>query len=166
MSDQTEVSQALGELLDHVAAALGLHCRVEVVEDDEVVTASLQGGDLGLVIGKHGQTIDAIQYLATSVVHRLFPDTVKVVVVDAAGYRERRRERLESLALSNAEQAASSGSPVDLEPMSAAERKIVHLCLQDVSGVETRSEGDEPNRRRRDRPCPRLIRGSSGGWRS
>jgi spoIIIJ-associated protein len=145
--DETEASQLVRELLEHVAAALGLHCRVEVVESDDVVTASLHGGDLGLVIGKHGQTIDAIQYLASAVVHRSFPDPARVVVVDAAGYRERRRERLESLAVRSAEQAASSSSPVELEPMSAAERKIVHLCLQDVSGVETRSEGDEPNRR-------------------
>jgi spoIIIJ-associated protein len=144
--NETEVTRAVRELLEHVTVALGLHCRVEVVEDGEIVTGSLHGGDLGLIIGKHGQTIDAVQYLASAIVHQLFPDTGRTVVVDAAGYRERRRERLDALALRSAEQAASTGSPVELEPMSAAERKIVHVCLQDVSGVETRSEGDEPNR--------------------
>ena len=144
--DVTEVSQMLRELLEHLVAALGLHCRIEVIEDGEAVTASLHGGDLGLLIGKHGQTIDAIQYLASAVVHRRFPDAARAVVVDAAGYRERRRERLDALALRSAEHAAATGSPVELEAMSAVERKIVHLCLQEVSGVETRSEGDEPYR--------------------
>jgi spoIIIJ-associated protein len=68
------------------------------------------------------------------------------VVVDAAGYRERRRETLESLAMRSAQRAISSGEPVELEPMSSIERRIVHLRLQDEPGVSTRSEGDEPYR--------------------
>jgi spoIIIJ-associated protein len=67
-------------------------------------------------------------------------------VVDAAGYRERRRETLEALALRSAERVKSYGESVDLEPMSSIERRIVHLCLQDVEGVGTRSEGEEPYR--------------------
>ena len=68
------------------------------------------------------------------------------MVVDAAGYRERRRETLEALALRSAERASSTGEPVELEPMSSIERRIVHLRLQDEPGVSTRSEGDEPYR--------------------
>ena len=79
--------------------------------------------------------------------HRRFEDEAKPVVVDAAGYRARRRERLESLADRVAEQVTATGRPVELEPMTAPERKLVHLSLQDVPGVETRSEGEEPNRR-------------------
>jgi spoIIIJ-associated protein len=83
----------------------------------------------------------------TSVVaYRTFGEDRKGVVVDAAGYRERRRATLESLALRSAEQARSSGRPVELEPMTSIERRIVHLCLQDEPGVRTRSEGDEPYR--------------------
>jgi spoIIIJ-associated protein len=144
-SEETELAGVLREVLGRIADGLGPRCRVQVVEESEAVHASLVGGDLGLVIGKHGQTIDAIQYLTNAIVHRRFPDA-KPIVVDAAGYRERRRGWLEALALRNAEQALQTGQPVALEPMSAPERKLVHLRLENVSGVETRSEGDEPNR--------------------
>ena len=147
VGDESEPSRTVRELLEHVTSAIGLQCRVEVIEDEGIVTASLQGGDLGLLIGKHGQTIDSVQYLASAIVHRRFGDAAPMVVVDAAGYRERRRERLDALALRSAEQVAATGSPVELEPMSSIERKIVHVRLQDVAGVETRSEGDEPYRR-------------------
>jgi len=145
--DESELSRAVRGLLEQITDVLGLQCRVEVQEDAETVTGTMQGGDLGLVIGKHGQTIDAIQYLAGAIVHRQFGEEAKSVVVDASGYRERRRERLHALALRSAEQAAANGQPVELEPMTAAERKVIHLCLQDMAEVETRSEGDEPNRR-------------------
>ena len=95
-------------LLHRIGAAgidvLDVGCRVDVVEDDETVTASLTGGDLGVVIGRHGQTIDAIQYLANAIVWRSRPDDRKDVIVDAAGYRERRRAALESLAVRSAEE--------------------------------------------------------------
>jgi spoIIIJ-associated protein len=145
--DESELGGLVRELLERVTGELGVHCRVRVVEDEETVTGLLEGGDLGLVIGKHGQTIDALQYLASAIVHRRFEENAKAVVVDAAGYRERRRERLSSLALRVAEQVAATGHAVELEPMSAVERKLVHVCLQDVPGVETRSEGEEPSRR-------------------
>jgi spoIIIJ-associated protein len=144
-SEETEESGFLREVVGRIADALGPRCRVQVVEQDDAVQASLVGGDLGLMIGKHGQTIDAIQYLTNAIVHRRFPDT-RSIVVDAGGYRERRRGWLDALALRNAEQALQTGQPVALEPMSAPERKLVHLRLENVSGVETRSEGDEPNR--------------------
>jgi spoIIIJ-associated protein len=104
------------------------------------------GGELGLLIGKHGQTIDAIQYLANAVVWRGRGEERKAVVVDAAGYRARREATLSALATRSAERAVSSARPVDLEPMTAVERKVVHLCLKDFPGVATRSEGTEPNR--------------------
>jgi spoIIIJ-associated protein len=110
------------------------------------VTASFSGRDLGLLIGKHGQTIDAVQYLANAIVHRGKPDDRKAIVVDAAGYRERRKASLDALALRSAERATSSGERVELEPMTAVERKVVHLRLKNYPGVETTSEGTEPNR--------------------
>jgi len=143
---ESELAVDLREVLDRITAGIGVRCRVELAEDDETVTASLTGGDLGLLIGRHGQTIDSIQYLVNAVAYRAYGDDRKNVVVDAAGYRERRREALEALAIRSAERATASGEPVELEPMSSVERRIVHVRLQDEPGVSTRSEGDEPHR--------------------
>jgi spoIIIJ-associated protein len=110
------------------------------------VTATIVGRELGLAIGKHGQTIDAIQYLANAVVWRGRGDERKAVVVDAAGYRARREATLDALAKRSAERAISSGRSVELDPMTAVERKVVHLALKETDGVVTRSEGTEPNR--------------------
>jgi spoIIIJ-associated protein len=135
----------LRELVERVAVSLGAPVAVTIEEDDETLTARLSGPDLGLVIGKHGQTIDAIQYLANAIVWRGREDR-KSVVVDAAGYRDRRRASLEQLADRAAGEARAARKEVSLEPMSAVERKIVHLHLQDREDVETASEGIEPNR--------------------
>ena len=136
---------ALRELCERVAVSLGAPVAVTIEEDEETLTARLSGPDLGLVIGKHGQTIDAIQYLANAIVWRGREDR-KSVVVDAAGYRDRRRASLEQLADRAAGEARAARKEVPLEPMSAVERKIVHLHLQDREDVETASEGTEPNR--------------------
>jgi spoIIIJ-associated protein len=141
-----DLAASVRELLTRIVDAAGVRTRIEIAEDDEAVTASLVGGDLGLLIGRHGQTIDAIQYLANVIAWRELGDDRKDVVVDAAGYRERRRQTLEALAIRSAERARASGEPVELEPMSSIERRIVHLCLQEVDGVGTRSEGEEPYR--------------------
>ena len=135
----------LRELIERIAAALGSPVAVSIREDEETLLATLTGPDLGLVIGKHGQTIDAIQYLANAIVWRGLEDR-KSVVVDAAGYRDRRRASLEQLADRAAGEARASGQDVSLEPMTAVERKIVHLYLQEREDVETLSEGTEPNR--------------------
>jgi spoIIIJ-associated protein len=133
-------------LLERITVGIGVRCRIEIDEDEDVLTASCSGANLGLLIGKHGQTIDAIQYLVNAIVWRARPDDRKDVVVDAAGYRERRRAALESLAVRSAEEAVATHSPIELEPMTAVERKTVHLRLKDFDGVETGSEGTEPNR--------------------
>ena len=143
--DEGDLAASVRELLELIVDGIGVRCRIDVAEDDETVTATCTGHDLGMLIGRHGQTIDAIQYLANAVVARQARDGRKSVVVDAAGYRERRRELLEATALRAAEQARA-GERVELEPMSAVERKVVHLRLKDEPGVETASEGTEPNR--------------------
>jgi spoIIIJ-associated protein len=135
----------LRELLGRVCAALGAPVRIEIHEDEELLTATLTGPDLGLVIGKRGQTIDAIQYLATAIVFRGM-DERKSIVVDAAGYRDRRRTTLEQQADRAASEAVAAGEPITLDRMSAVERKIVHVYLQEREDVETASEGNEPNR--------------------
>jgi spoIIIJ-associated protein len=142
--DETAVEARVRALVERVVAAMGVGARVDVREGDEEVVVTCTGGDLGLLIGKHGQTIDALQHVANAALHR-GGEGAKPVTVDAAGYRERRRTTLEGIALRGAERAAA-GERVLLEPMTSVERKIVHERLKDVPGVETSSEGTEPNR--------------------
>jgi spoIIIJ-associated protein len=142
--DESEAAALLRELLERVTAAIGVPCRIAVEEDEESLRATVAGGDLGVLIGRHGQTIDAVQYLASAFVFR--SGVRKDVVVDAAGYRARRQATLERLAVRAARQAADAGEPVALEPMSAPERRIVHEALKDDPAVETGSEGAEPHR--------------------
>jgi spoIIIJ-associated protein len=144
--EEGEQAAEVREVLERIRGAIDVRARLEIAEDEETMTATFVGGELGLVIGKHGQTIDAIQYLVNAVVWRGRGDERKAVVVDAAGYRARREAALSALAQRSAEQAVSSAGPVELEPMTAVERKVVHLCLKDFPGVATRSEGTEPNR--------------------
>ena len=146
VATDSELAGRVREILERITGGLGMRCRIQIVEDDDSVTAALSGSNLGLLIGKHGQTIDAIQYLVNAIVWRAWPEDRKEVIVDAAGYRERRRSALEALALRSAEEAVASRTPVLLEPMTAVERKIVHLRLKEFDGVETSSDGTEPNR--------------------
>ena len=134
------------ELLERVVTALGVDARVEVAESGDEVVATVTGGDLGVLIGRHGQMIDALQYLANAIAHRSVGQERRRIVVDAAGYRARRSATLETLARRSAEQASATGRRVELEPMSAVERRIVHEALKDDPEVETASEGAEPNR--------------------
>jgi spoIIIJ-associated protein len=152
----------LRELLERITAELGVPVRITITEDDESVLARLSGPDLGPVIGRRGQTIDAIQYLANAFVWR-GADERKEVVIDAAGYRERRRSSLEQAADRAAEDALRTGEPVELEPMSSVERKIVHLYLQDRTGIVTESEGSDPNRYVVVRPGGAAPGGARGG---
>mgnify|MGYP000324206003 CR=1 FL=1 len=134
------------ELVERIAREIGVQCAVEIEESDEAIRVLCEGNELGMLIGRHGQTIDAIQYLANAILFRGRYEERKPVVVDAAGYRDRRQATLDALALRMAEQAAATGQRVELEPMTAVERKIVHEKLKDDPEVETSSEGTEPNR--------------------
>src|SRR5690242_9830544 len=113
----SELGSQVRDLLERITTGIGVRCRIDIFEDDETITASCSGSNLGLLFGKHGQTIDAIQYLANAIVWRSRPDDRKEVVVDAAGYRERRRAALESLAVRSAEEAIATHSAVYLGPM-------------------------------------------------
>jgi spoIIIJ-associated protein len=144
--DDSEQAGAARALVTRVLAAFGVEGRVDVREDDGAVTVTCSGADVALLIGRHGQTIDAVQYLLNAIAHRTFGDERKEVIVDAAGYRERRRSTLESLAVRTAQQVRTSGERAELDPMTAVERKVVHLRLKEFEGVETTSEGTEPNR--------------------
>jgi spoIIIJ-associated protein len=142
------VEDTVREVLEQVVAALGLNGTVDVEREQEVVTGTVNGEDLGLFIGRHGQTIDAVQHLIFRIaLTRGAGDEGDLrVVIDAEGYRARRAEALQRVADQAAEDARRNGRPVALDAMTASERKLVHEYLRDRGGVETYSEGEEPDR--------------------
>jgi spoIIIJ-associated protein len=144
--DDSEAAADARGLAQRIMDAIGVEGRADVREDDDVITVTFSGADVALLIGRHGQMIDAVQYLMNAISHRTYGVDRKEVVVDAAGYRERRRATLESLAVRTAREVLETGDRVELEPMTAVERKVVHLRLKEFEGVETASEGTEPNR--------------------
>jgi spoIIIJ-associated protein len=143
--DELDPAEELRDLLETLVEAMDLEAEVVIAEADDLLSGTLEGGDLGRFIGRHGQTIEAVQHLAQRMILR--GGDGPRVVVDAAGYRERRAGTLRAQADDAAARALRDGRPVELEPMSAAERSFVHEHLRERGGVETHSEGDEPERR-------------------
>lgn len=141
-----EPAERLRAVVTRVVEALDLDATVTVEETDEELRATVDGEDLGLLIGNHGSTIDALQHVAMRAALRGGGDR-KQVVVDAAGYRARRAAALERSADDAVADALRYGRAVELEPMRPLERKVVHLYLRDRTDVATHSEGDEPERR-------------------
>jgi len=140
-----EPADRVEALLDEIVDALELDAEVIVEETPDEIAARVEGEELGLLIGRRGQTIDAVQLVCYRVAFRGRGER-KRVSVDAAGYRERRRETVERQADRAADRALESGKEIELEPMSPTERKIIHDRLKDRSGLETFSEGEEPER--------------------
>jgi spoIIIJ-associated protein len=138
--------ESVRELLDRVAEALGLEATIDVTDDGETCTGIVNGEDLGLFIGRHGQTIDAVQHLAQRMAGPRTGDAARRIVIDAEGYRERREQMLQRQADQAVEDALRYDRPVALDAMTASERRLVHEYLRDHDGVQTYSEGDEPNR--------------------
>jgi spoIIIJ-associated protein len=140
-----EPAERVRVILERVVEALDVDADIEVSESDEEISARVEGDDLGVVIGRRGHTIDAIQLVCYRAAFAGSGER-KRVMVDAAGYREERREAVERQADRAAERALESGKEIELEAMSPTERRIVHQHLKDRSGVETFSEGTEPER--------------------
>jgi len=145
MPETADIELAVRDLLDLLVEQLDLDAEVEVRQDGETITGALIGEDLGLFIGRHGQTIEAVQHLAQRIAFRGQPAEVRVVI-DAAGYRDRRASLLRREADEAASAALEAGRPVALDAMIASERKLVHEYLRERGDVETYSEGDEPDR--------------------
>lgn len=148
MSEDTlppEPAARVEAVLDEVVDALDLDAEVSVEEGEDEISGRIEGEDLGVLIGRRGQTIDALQMLCYRIAFRGQGER-KRVSVDAAGYRERRREVVEGQAERAATRALDTGKEIELEPMSATERKLVHDHLKDRPGLETFSEGEEPDR--------------------
>ena len=140
-----EPAERLRAVVTRVVQTLGLDATVDVQESEEELLATVEGEDLGLLIGKHGATIDALQHVGMRIALR--GGERKQVTVDAAGYRERRAEALHRAADRAVADALRYDRPVELEPMRALERKVVHTYLAERTDIETHSEGDEPDRR-------------------
>ncbi len=143
--DTATAQEVVRDLLEHIVESFELQAEVSVVVTPEELVGTVDGDDLGLFIGRHGATIDAIQHLAQRAL--VAQDLPGRVVIDAEGYRARRREILERQADEAADRAVEDDRPVRLEPMNPAERRIVHEHLRDRGGFETHSEGNEPERR-------------------
>ena len=143
--DEAPEAQRLRGFLRRVLDELDLEAQIRITEKPDEIYAEISGEDLGIFIGRRGQTIAAVDYLASIAV---FPEPHerKHVEIDAEGYKERRRRQIERVALRKAQEAARRGKPVQLTPMTPAERKIVHVTLKSRSDVVTASQGREPNR--------------------
>ena len=139
-------SEMLQTLLERITSALDLDATVSVTEDDERIVGVVDGEDVGLFIGKHGHTIEAVQHLAQRVAGEAPEGQRRRIVVDAAGYRARRETLLQRQADEAADKAVESGRPVALDAMTSSERRVVHEYLRDRGDVETESEGNEPDR--------------------
>ncbi len=144
--DDAETIEYIEEILETIAEAAGVDAEVRVEDSGDAISAEFVGDDLALLIGHHGQTIDAIQHLAYRIAFQGI-DERRPLTVDAAGYRERRAATLHAVADQAAESAIRERRPISLEPMGAQERKVVHEYLKARFDVETYSEGQEPSRR-------------------
>ncbi|USG65799.1 protein jag [Brevibacillus ruminantium] len=138
------VDQGLAFLQD-VLANMNVDARVEMRRGEEGMLFDIQGANLGMIIGRRGQTLDSLQYLVNVVANRHAEKHTRIVL-DAENYRQRRKETLEQLAERVTKKALAIKRNVRLEPMSAAERKVIHSFLQKRDDVVTFSEGEEPNR--------------------
>lgn len=145
-AEERTQEEVLQELLERIVEGLGLEATISVDSNDEALIGTLHGEDLGIFIGRHGQTIDAVQHLAQRILLADPEAERRRIVVDAEGYRARRREALEKQADQAAIEAEKYGRPVALDAMTASERKHVHEYLRERGGVDTHSEGDEPER--------------------
>ena len=134
-------------LLAELIEQMGFDTEVEVHEEDDRILLNVIGEEAEALIGKKGQTLDALQFLLGRILNRLLPRERKPVVVDSGGYRERRAEALQALARRRCETATTSGKTVAVNPMSAHDRRIIHMALRETPGVTTRSEGDGYERR-------------------
>jgi spoIIIJ-associated protein len=146
---QEEQGEIVQDFLDGLVEAFDLDgdVRTETV-DDEMIEVQVVGDDLGLLIGPKGLTLAAVQELARTVVQRRAEGNPRGRFrVDVGGYRQRRREALERFALSVADEVKESGAQKALEPMNAADRKVVHDAINEIEGVATTSEGEDPRRR-------------------
>ncbi len=140
-----DVKEVAVEFLSKVFEAMNLTVKINVTINEESVDIDLVGDDMGVLIGKRGQTLDSLQYLVSLVINKK-SDKYLRVKLDTENYRERRKETLENLAKNIAFKVKRTKRPVSLEPMNPYERRVIHSALQNDRYVTTKSEGEEPFR--------------------
>ncbi|MCL4439695.1 MAG: protein jag [Firmicutes bacterium] len=133
-------------LLKNIFKAMDIPVDVAIKEHDQMLQVSLEGPDLGVLIGRRGETLDALQYLINLAINKNQEQRRKVIL-DVEGYRNRREETLQKLAMRLADKAKMRGRSVVLEPMNSQERRIIHTALQGRDDIYTFSEGEEPFRK-------------------
>ncbi|NLI14538.1 RNA-binding cell elongation regulator Jag/EloR [Pelotomaculum propionicicum] len=139
-------SQKASNLLKQIFKSLELDVDIKTTENEKSLLVDLKGHDLGILIGRRGETLDALQYLVNLSVNKN-QETRKKIIIDIEGYRNRREKTLQKLALKLADKARQRGRNVVLEPMSSQERRIIHTALQGRDDIYTFSEGEEPYRK-------------------
>ena len=146
--EEMSVSQCAEKFLNDVFAAMKMNVSVDInfKEEEKSMDIDLSGEEMGILIGKRGQTLDSLQYLVSLVINKKSEDYIRVRV-DTENYRARRKETLENLAKNIAYKVKRTKRPVSLEPMNPFERRIIHSALQSDKYVTTHSEGEEPFRR-------------------
>ena len=150
------------EMVSEIIGRMGLQLDVKIREDGEDVVIDISGEDTGRVIGKKGQTIDALQFLINKIVNR-FPEGRRHVLLDSGDYRQRREDSLASLAQREAKRAIAQSRVVTLDPMTPRDRRVVHLSLAKFPGVSTRSDGQGTERRVRIIPARAQGQGQGQG---
>lgn len=138
-------AQIAREYLEKVLAAMGVTADIQVTEQENGALIRLEGEDLGIIIGRRGETLDALQYLTSLVANRGEGDYFRVTI-DSGNFREKREKTLQNLAGKIASQAIRTGRSVTLEPMNPYERRIIHSAIQEIDGVNSTSSGEEPHR--------------------
>ncbi|HBR28167.1 MAG TPA: protein jag [Firmicutes bacterium] len=141
-----ELAQQAVRFLREILVNMGIFAQVEMFRRPGYIMLNVSGDDLGKLIGRHGQTLNALQYVVNLAAHRDSNEQERIII-DVGGYRKRREENLKRIALSAAERVKQRGRKEVLNPMSPQERRIIHLALQDNKEVVTQSEGDDPYRR-------------------
>lgn len=137
---------AVLDYIQDILSGIGIHGRIESFADSEgQLHIEVTGSDCGAAIGRHGETLEALQYLSNIVANRYVDEYLRVIV-DIAGYRRRREKKLRNMAVSSADRVLRAGRSKKMKPMNPAERRIIHISLRDYPGVTTYSEGTEPNR--------------------
>ena len=142
---QNAQEAAAVNFLAKVLSEIGIRANISSYSEEDTVYVEVSGKDVGAVIGRHGETLDSLQYLANIVMNRKGQEHYRLIL-DIGGYRRRREETLVSLAKRTASKVVKIGKSYEMEPMNAAERRIIHFALQDFEGVTTFSEGEEPER--------------------
>ncbi|MCR3920954.1 MAG: protein jag [Firmicutes bacterium] len=133
--------------LDGIITKMGLSGDIAVEKTEQTLKMNVNGAKMGMLIGKRGQTLNALQYLVSIAFHKRFPGQNARLILDVEGYREKREETLRTLALNIAQKAVRTKREVMLEPMNPQERRIIHTTLQDNPDINTYSQGDDPYRK-------------------